>query len=74
MNEYFNGLKLSTAFQTMEKCFSFLGFLAYLGYLAAVLSVWFLIVNPPTDPESGKSSRFELQTVSATDSVDPEKV
>ena len=55
MNEYFNALKLSTAFQTMEKCFSFLGFLAYLGYLGAVLSVWFLIVNPPTDPESGKS-------------------
>jgi len=37
---------------TMEKCFSFLGFLAYLAYLATVISVWFLIVNPPTEPES----------------------
>ena len=44
--------------QTMEKCFSFLGFLAYLAYLATVISVWFLIVNPPAEPESGKMSQL----------------
>ena len=47
-------------FQTMEKCFSFLGFLAYLAYLATVISVWFLIVNPPTEPESGKKPYFRI--------------